>query len=110
MRALQPSPVQIQGRIPNGDSLWSRTFGGPSNERCFTSIIGTDSNFYMAGDARSYGAGDKDVWLVAVSPAGDSLWSRIFGDQHDEECRAIQQAPDGGFFIIGTKGMDGTDE
>jgi hypothetical protein len=94
---------------PNGDSLWSRTFGGPSNERCFTSLVGTDGNFYMAGDARSYGAGDKDVWLVAASSSGDSLWSRVFGGGYDEECRAIQQTADGGFLLVGGKNMDGAD-
>jgi hypothetical protein len=93
----------------NGDSLWSRTFGGPSNERCFTSILGTSGNIYMAGDARSYGGGDKDVWLVAASPDGDSLWSRVFGGQFDEECRSIKLAADGGFFLVGGKNMDGAD-
>ncbi|MBU0507228.1 T9SS type A sorting domain-containing protein [bacterium] len=93
----------------NGDSLWSRTFGGASNERCFTSLIGTDGNFYMAGDARSFSAGDKDVWLVAASPDGDSLWSRVYGGEFDEECRSIQRAADGGFLLIGGKNMDGAD-
>jgi predicted secreted protein len=91
----------------NGDSLWSRTYGGPSNERCWAAIRGRNGNFYLVGDARSFGLGDKDVWLVAANANGDSLWSHVYGGARDEECRGIVQTADGGFLLAGSQDQDG---
>ena len=93
----------------NGDSLWSRTFGGESNDRCFYATYGIDGNIYSIGDTRSYGQGDKDIWLVAADDNGDSLWSQTFNGGYDDDCRWIQQLADSGFVLVGSKNMDNAD-
>jgi len=85
-----------------GDSLWSRTYGGRRNDYC-TSIIQTaDGGFALAGYTNSLGAGRFDFWLVRTNAQGDSLWSRTFGAGNDEQCCSIIQTADGGFALAGT--------
>lgn len=50
-----------------GDSLWSLTFGGMSEDRCKTIIQTTDGGFALTGNTRSYGMDPgrtTDFWLV----------------------------------------------
>ena len=46
------------------DSLWSRTFGGSSAERCWSVQQTTDASYVLGGWTYSYGAGYEDFWLV----------------------------------------------
>ena len=85
----------------NGDSLWSRSFGGRSVEWC-NSIIGTaDGGFALSGYTWSFGAGGYDFWLVRTDENGDSLWSRTFGGRDWDNCYALIQVADGGFALAG---------
>ena len=59
----------------DGDSLWSQTFGGRNDEECFSIIQTADGGYALAGYTRSFGAGDRDMWLVKTDADGDSLWS-----------------------------------
>ncbi|MBU1937256.1 T9SS type A sorting domain-containing protein, partial [bacterium] len=85
----------------NGDSLWSRTFGGNSDEQCFSVQETSDGGYILAGFTSSFGAGSTDFWLVKVNANGDSLWSRTYGGSGYEECRSIQQTLDGGYILAG---------
>ncbi|MCB9357631.1 MAG: T9SS type A sorting domain-containing protein [Calditrichaeota bacterium] len=87
---------------PNGDTLWTRSFGGSTAwDYGWAIILATDGGYAATGFTDSYGAGSSDMWLIKVSPDGDSLWSRTFGFGGLEEARAIALAPDGGFFLGG---------
>jgi len=86
----------------NGDSLWSRTFGGNSYETCFSVIESSDHRYVLAGYTSSFGAGNSDFWLVKVDSDGDSLWSQTYGSQYYGTCYSVQQTADGGFIMGGT--------
>jgi len=82
--------------------LWSRTFGGDLEERCQSVVECSDGGYVLAGLTRSYGAGGTDVWMVKIDANGDSLWSRTFGGQGDDECASVQRASDGGYVLGGS--------
>jgi len=63
----------------DGDSLWSKTFGGSGSENCSKILETDDGNFILAGHTSSYGAGGTDFWLVKTNGNGDSLWSHTYG-------------------------------
>ncbi|MCX6601479.1 MAG: hypothetical protein NT025_07940 [bacterium] len=48
----------------NGDSLWSRTFGGLAFDGAYFVRQTTDSGFVLAGFTESFGTGGRDFWLV----------------------------------------------
>jgi hypothetical protein len=85
----------------NGDSLWSRTFGGSGWDGCNSVIQTSDSAYVLAGHTTSFGAGGDDFWLVRTDAQGDSLWTRTFGGSADEQCYSVQQTSDGGCVLAG---------
>jgi hypothetical protein len=85
----------------NGDSIWSRTFGGPGAERAYSVRQTSDGGYILGGGTESFGAGQEDVWLVKTDANGDSLWSRTFGGDSVEYCRSVQQTADGGYILVG---------
>ena len=85
----------------NGDSLWSRTYGGSEFESALTGQLTSDGGFIMAGYTRSFGSGMEDFWVVKTNADGDSLWSRSLGGNRHELCCRIQQAADDSYLLTG---------
>lgn len=85
----------------NGDSLWSRTFGGIKSEEGRCVVQTSDGGYILAGHTHSFGMGKYDFWLVKTDEHGNSLWSRTFGGKSDDKCRSVQQTSDGGYILAG---------
>jgi hypothetical protein len=88
----------------NGDSLWSRAYGGLEGEICRVVRQTSDGGYVLAGCTSSFGNGvpyRTNMWLLKVDQNGDSLWSRIFGGDDDDDCYALEQTPDGGYILGG---------
>jgi predicted secreted protein len=87
----------------NGDELWSKTFGGSGNDEG-SSVMGTsDGGFLITGHTTSYGAGDKDIWVIKTDKNGEEIWSKTFGGSNmDAPARCVQETSDGDFIIIGS--------
>ncbi|MCF7809785.1 T9SS type A sorting domain-containing protein [bacterium] len=85
----------------DGDSLWSRTFGGEDNDRCYSIIQTTDGGYALAGYSYSFGVGESDIWLVKTDSEGNSLWSRTFGGDSTDCCYSIIQTEDEGYILAG---------
>jgi len=71
----------------NGDSLWSRTFGGSNGENCRSVQQTADGGYILGGHTYSYGAGSSDFWLVRIARdcvlpllAPEELVAKIDGD------------------------------
>lgn len=85
-----------------GDSLWSRTYGGAGDEWCGGLVQTVDGGYALFGETQSIGAGEYDVWLVRTDAAGEVLWSRSYGSALDDRgSRGILQTADGGFALAG---------
>jgi hypothetical protein len=85
----------------NGDSLWSRTFGGSADDQCYSVQQTTDGGYVLAGTTRSFGAGGYDYWLIKTDDMGLLQWSRTFGGMNQEWCNSVQQTADGGYILAG---------
>ncbi len=61
-----------------GNVSWARDYDivGSSSELC-TKVLATSFGYVVAG--RTLGAGFQRAFLLAVSPTGDVLWSRVYG-------------------------------
>jgi len=85
----------------NGDTLWTRTFGGPDEDKAYSVQQTADNGYIIAGETHSYGAGESDVWLIKTDANGDTLWTKTIGGPHYDDGYSVQQTTDGGYIIAG---------
>ena len=85
----------------NGDSLWSRTYGGENDDQCYALSQTADSGFVLAGYSKSFGEGDKDLWIVRSDKEGDTLWTKRFGTEYDDVCSSSSIMPNGNIVLAG---------
>jgi len=91
----------------NGDTLWTRTYGGWSNDYGYAVQQTTDGGYIVAGYTLSFGAGSSDVYLIKTDANGDTLWTKTYGGTNGEEGLAVQQTIDGGYIVAGYTGNFG---
>jgi hypothetical protein len=85
----------------NGDTLWFRAYGGDEDDQAYALTRTGDGGYLLAGQTESYGAGDKDIWLVRTDAGGDTLWTRTYGDTGWDAASGVVRTPDGGFAVTG---------
>ncbi|HEY3294097.1 MAG TPA: T9SS type A sorting domain-containing protein [bacterium] len=84
----------------NGDTLWTRTYGGPQDETCFALEVTPDSGLILAGRSNSFGGGWSG-WAVRTTATGDTLWTHKYGGAQRDEFAAVAVTPDSGFVFVG---------
>lgn len=82
-----------------GDSIWTKTFGGPYSDGGYCVKQTSDGGFIIAGSTESIGSGGRDIWLLKTNENGDTLWTKVF--EGYESPTSIQQTIDGGYIISG---------
>jgi hypothetical protein len=85
----------------NGDSLWTKTYGGTSVDFGLFVQQTSDGGFIITGATESYGNGGRDVYLIKTDMNGDSLWTKTFGGTAFDIGNCVQQTTDGGYIIVG---------
>jgi len=84
------------------DTLWTRTYGGPSNDVGNSIKQTSDGGYIIAGYTESFGAGQQDVWLLKTDPNGDTVWTKTYGTVYNDVANYVQQTADSGYVIVGT--------
>ncbi len=84
-----------------GDTIWTKTYGGPYVERAWSVQQTSDRGYIVAGWTKSYGAGSYDVYLIKTDANGDTLWTKTYGGTGDDRGHSVQQTLDGGYIIAG---------
>lgn len=90
-----------------GEELWNKTFGG-SNDDLGLSVQETkDGGYILAGNTKSFGAGDRDAWLIKTDFVGSELWNRTFGGSVSDYASSVRETKGGGYIISGITGSFG---
>jgi hypothetical protein len=84
-----------------GDTLWNETYGGGSEDKGRSVKQTTDGGYIIAGYTESYGAGNRDVYLVKTDLNGNLLWSYPYGGTENDVGNSVDQTNDGGFIVAG---------
>ncbi len=85
---------------------WTTLLGGTGVDvpEAITSDI--NGNIYVAATSNSNlpgldtNKGGKDVWVIKISPTGETLWQKSFGGTDDEEATDIVFHPDGFVYVL----------
>ncbi len=94
--------VLIMKTDKNGDSLWSKAYGGVNENVAYDISACHDGNFIVAGKTNSFGKGGYDIYLLKIKPSGDTLWTKTYGDTLDDFGYAAIETYDHGIVITGS--------
>ena len=85
-----------------GNTEWSKIYGGTGSDSFSSLIQTTDGDFVLAGSTTSFGAGEKDFWLIKTDSSGRTEWNRTYGTSGAETSPyGLVQTSDGGFALAG---------
>jgi Secretion system C-terminal sorting domain len=89
-----------------GDTLWSKQYGGSLIDECYGVRQTLDGGYIMSGKSFSFStSGDYDAYIIKVNGAGDTQWSKTYGESGSGAANdigySIQQTTDGGYIIAG---------
>ncbi len=91
----------------SGNQLWSKNYGGTSNEIALSVASTPDGGFVMTGFTKSFGD-SLDMLLIKTDEYGNQIWMKTFPDKNYlKECNWIVACPDGGYAMVGSKGKIG---
>jgi hypothetical protein len=91
-----------------GGLMWSRTYGGSSDDRARSISPTSDGGYVVSGytrsddgDVQSGNEGFNDFWVIKINGSGDLLWEKSFGFAGSDQAFDIFETNDGGFFVTG---------
>ncbi len=85
----------------NGDTLWTKTFGGTEYDFGLSVENTLDGGFIISGQESSTNGGIANIYLIRTNAAGDSLWTKSYPMGAWTGATNVLQTPDSGFVIFG---------
>lgn len=86
----------------NGDTLWTRTHGGPYADICNGIIETNDKNYLMAGYTENSPGGETDFYILKTDTSGEKLWTETYGDTMWQTCLSVLEANNGDLYLGGS--------
>jgi hypothetical protein len=86
----------------DGDTLWTKTYGGTYNDCGYSVQQTSDGGYIVAG--YTHGAGGADVYLIKTGVNGDTLWTKTYGGAAWERGNSVKQTSDNGYIIAAGSG------
>ena len=85
----------------SGDTIWWRAFGGAEDDEGYSVQETADGGFIVAGNTKSFGASNYDIYLIKTNNSGNVQWSKVFGGSYAENGNSVIQTSDGGYIVAG---------
>jgi hypothetical protein len=85
----------------NGDTVWTRTFGGAYNDGAVALTETADSCVAVAYTS-AFNTGNPDAHLVKLNAGGVVLWAKTYGGLTGEACWSVAATPDRGYILTGS--------
>jgi hypothetical protein len=95
------SQVLVVKTDSNGDSLWTRNYGGYGWDQGNSVQLTSDGGYVIAGWTTSFGNGSQ-AYLIKTDSAGNVLWTGSYGGSGLEDAITVQQTSDEGYIFVGT--------
>jgi Fe-S cluster biosynthesis and repair protein YggX len=89
----------------NGDTLWTKTYGGFYNEEAFAVKSTSDGNFIIAGYTSSFSNFSNDsanFYVLKINSNGNLLWAKSFGGPGIDIAKSIIETTNHNYLITGS--------
>lgn len=84
------------------DTLWTRTFGGPSYEWAWYVEETSDDGYVVTGYTMSTTYGDRDIYIVKLNQDGSLAWDTTYGvEKCDDVAYSAKETGDGNLIVAG---------
>lgn len=84
---------------PAGAMLWMRAYGGGAEEIGVRLGETAAGELRLVGNTLSFGAGGRDIYVLAMDHDGNLLWTRTIGSPMDESGNGMVLDPSGAMVI-----------
>jgi hypothetical protein len=85
----------------HGNLQWTKTIGGENDDRGSSLIQTSDGGYAIAGHTKSFGAEERDVYVVKLDANGNLQWTKTIGGKDWDVGHSLIQTSDGGYAIAG---------
>lgn len=94
----------------SGEIVWQETYDFGGNDRLASMVENADGSLLIGGHAKTETTGlsrsDKegidDYIALKIDGEGEELWRRTVGSAGEDNLRALVEARDGGYLLVGT--------
>lgn len=86
---------------PEGDVEWTRTLGGPYEDKAISLCITPDNNYIIVGNIFTSASEGWNIYLVKLDNTGNVIWTKSFGGTDNDIGSDIQITSDNGYIIAG---------
>lgn len=93
-----------------GDILWTRTYGGSSEDVGRDVQETSDGGFIITGFTWSFGPDMRNVYIVRTDSIGDTLWTRTYGGNTTDVGNSVIETSCGNYVIAGETDSFGAGE
>jgi hypothetical protein len=87
-----------------GNIIWSKTYGGTDDDFASSVQQTSDGGYIVVGYTASFGAGERNIFLIKTDAKGNIQWAKTYGetDDLDRGIPSVQQTSDGGYILVST--------
>jgi hypothetical protein len=82
-------------------SGWEHDYGGANIEYGNSVVKTNDGGYIVFGSTQSFGAGDRDYFLVKTDRSGSIQWNTTYGGASTDQGNCAIQTSDGGYAMVG---------
>jgi hypothetical protein len=85
----------------NGDTLWTRMYGGAGWDEGMKVKQTFDGGYIVTGASTGFGNSSYDVYLIKTDGSGNLQWSKLYAGNHNDATYDIIQLADSGYVFMG---------
>ena len=85
----------------DGNIAWQKTYGGTLGDWA-NSVQVVDGGYVIHAETASFGAGQRDVWILKIDENGEIIWQKTYGGPASDEGDGfgrIRQTSDQGYIV-----------
>lgn len=86
-----------------GELMWAKAYGTALDDFGIAISLAYDGGYILAGGSRSFvgSTGQYDIYLIRTDSDGDTLWTKLFGrDTEDDMAASVHETNDSGLVIF----------